>query len=222
MFLICDIILFQAPCWRPVLRNKNSSRFIFDMTDSNSVEYFVLNKDNKISLCLYRNVENVPELKQAVISGRVKAAILNAATILDTFQVLVSARKAVESKAQKKMTTRTIYSEILYNLSPSKNISDSLKKFGLSGDEKDVLMVALNDDGTLMKSIESLIDGSKTSLSELSSCSDASLIKKIYKLSEEDIKLGDLLNSVVTKIATKDIMWSEELLIFTLLDSFCI
>ena len=42
---------------------------------------------------------------------------------MDTFQILVAANKAVRSLAAKKMTTRSVYAETIFNLSPTKNVS---------------------------------------------------------------------------------------------------
>ena len=60
-------------------------------------------------------------------------------------QVLVSARKSLLACARGKMTTRSATTEILFNLSSSKNITDSLVKFGIGDDDKDLIAVIIAD-----------------------------------------------------------------------------
>ena len=60
------------------------------------------------------------------------------------------------AKLSPKMTTRSIYTEVLYNLGPTKNIGASLKTFGLTGQEKEILAVIL-DTSKSEESVVSLI-----------------------------------------------------------------
>ena len=43
--------------------------------------------------------------------------------VLDMFQVVVACSKAIRSQSSGKLTTKNVYSEIIYNLSPNKKVS---------------------------------------------------------------------------------------------------
>ena len=72
------------------------------------------------SIYLFRNVSNSSEIKSKVINGEIKAAVLNAALIPDILQIFVAANKASLSNYTNEKVTKTIYTEVLFNLSPTK------------------------------------------------------------------------------------------------------
>uniref|UniRef100_A0A1D1Z234 TP53RK-binding protein n=1 Tax=Anthurium amnicola TaxID=1678845 RepID=A0A1D1Z234_9ARAE len=88
----------------------------------------------RLSLALFADVTNSKELLQAMQEGRLKpeVALLNASLIPDVFPVLVAAHKAFLAKARESLTTRTLHSEVVYNYSGSKHITESLKRCGVS------------------------------------------------------------------------------------------
>ncbi|KAG8364264.1 hypothetical protein BUALT_Bualt19G0110100 [Buddleja alternifolia] len=73
-----------------------------------------------------------------------EVAFLNASLIPDVFPVLAAAYKAYISKSRDSLTTRTLHSELVYNYSGSKHISESLKRCGIS-DSTNYILVARFD-----------------------------------------------------------------------------
>ncbi|KAL4600865.1 hypothetical protein ACB092_11G230700 [Castanea dentata] len=61
-----------------------------------------------------------------------EVAFLNASLIPDVFPVLAAAHKTLVSKSRESLTTRTLHSELVYNYSGSKHITESLKRCGIS------------------------------------------------------------------------------------------
>ncbi|CAH2275838.1 EKC KEOPS complex subunit TPRKB [Pelobates cultripes] len=162
----------------------------------------------QIKLLLFRNIRNAAALKRKAMEGSIEGALLNPALILDALQIRVAANKAIHLHKLGKMKTRSLNAEIIFNLSPTNNISEAFKKFGLSDSNSDVL-VALTDDGrnTLnSQEIISHVDGQQVSLAELSQLTDITQVKKVYKITAQEEKIGSILDAVICRMSTKDVL----------------
>lgn len=150
---------------------------------------------------LYRNVTNVPELRQRVLKGKLQCCIIKPSLIIHPLQVIVAANKAVTAN---KLKTRTVYTEILFNLSVSKNITQSLQTFGISDNEKDILVVVIEKKEENLEDIFKDVQGEEVALEALSEISNMNLIKKVYKLNDIETEHIQAIDSIVSKIAAKD------------------
>jgi tRNA threonylcarbamoyladenosine modification (KEOPS) complex Cgi121 subunit len=158
-----------------------------------------------LSLFLLKDVQNAAEIKEMVLKGTLDCCIVKPCLILHPFQIVVASNKAVLSKMQDKMTTRTLSTEILYNLSLSRNITQSLIKFGVGESDKNMLVIIIEEsgeDGT--DSILSHFKGVVCSIEELPKFSDEVLIKKTYKVKDTELAVSSLTDSIVTRIVTRD------------------
>ncbi|KAK1790539.1 hypothetical protein P4O66_014424, partial [Electrophorus voltai] len=127
--------------------------------------------------------------------------------ILDTFQILIAANKAVHLQNIGKMKTRSLYSEIIFNLSPTNNISDAFKKFGISDNDNAVLIVLVHKKDNLNKEdILCKVKGEQIPADHISSLSDTAQIKKLYKVTPQEEKCGSVLDAIVCRMATKDVL----------------
>lgn len=164
--------------------------------------------DKIILLSLISNVKNISELKKNVINETLQCGIIKASLIVDTFQLVVAANKAVLSQSLGKMTTKSLYTEVLFNLSTSSNISQSLVKFGIDDFETNVIVIVIGDDSetihTSMVNAITEINGEHKDFSELTQFTNEKLVKKTYKISEVELTVSTLLDSIVSRIATKD------------------
>ena len=80
-----------------------------------------LNTTNELcSVYFFRNVKNSADIKSKLLNGEIEATILNAALIPDILQIFVAANIASLSNFHGKKCTKTIHTEVLYNLSPRK------------------------------------------------------------------------------------------------------
>ncbi|XP_046556826.1 EKC/KEOPS complex subunit TPRKB-like [Haliotis rubra] len=161
--------------------------------------------DATITMALFRDVTNAAELRQHVMKGEFEASLLKPAMIVDPFQVLVAANKAVHLQRSGKMMTRNVHTEILFSLSPSKNISDSFKKFGLGDSDTSALVVIINDNnGSTLTAVTDKVQGRLVDVTEVKELTDSNIVNKVYKLTEEELTISSPLDSITTRIAAKE------------------
>ena len=89
--------------------------------------------------------------------------------------------------------------QILFNLSSSSNITESLNKFGSADNDTEVLIVSVDDDLT---NISEQVTGDIVDISNLSKYADETALTKIHKL--KSCELSNLVGSLCTRISAKD------------------
>ncbi|XP_023147507.1 EKC/KEOPS complex subunit TPRKB [Amphiprion ocellaris] len=162
----------------------------------------------RVTQMLFKEVKNATELRQSAVDGQISGALINPTMLVDPLQVLVAANKAVHLQTIGKMKTRSLYSEIIFNLSPTNNISEAFKRFGISDGDESVMVVVVHkkDEVQLLSDITARVDGRQVPVEDVSSLSDPAKIKKLYKIAPQEEKCGNLLDAVVCRMATKDVM----------------
>lgn len=159
------------------------------------------------TLYLFTNIKNSDEILRKVINGELCCSVIKAALIADPFQVLVAANRAAINAKMNRLTTKSLYTEVLFNLSISKNISRSLMEFGITDSDKNILVVLIhkiNDDESMSKLVTDHIKGDNMSISRLSEFTDPELIRKTYKIDKDELAVSNLTNSIVSRISCKD------------------
>ncbi|KAF8662862.1 hypothetical protein HU200_055442 [Digitaria exilis] len=159
-----------------------------------------------VSLALYSNVSNSRELLDLMQSGKLEpeVAFLNASLVPDVFPVLAAAHKALLSKARESLTTRTLHSELVYNYSGSKHITESLKRCGISDDTTYILAARFDASDEEMKAVKKLISGTEIDLGELESRANQAQILKHYKIPPQELLISTLPDAIVCRIAARD------------------
>ncbi|XP_046386984.1 EKC/KEOPS complex subunit TPRKB-like [Ischnura elegans] len=158
-----------------------------------------------LQIALFQSVRNSKELRKLVMNGQIKCCLIKPSIILDPFQVAVAACKALLSEKDETMTTRNVFTEILYNLSNSKNISQSLSKFGISDDDENVLVVVIQRGKEVSpENVFQRVEGELLSIKQLETIRDIPSIMKVYGVRDEELKISSLLDSVVSRIAAKE------------------
>lgn len=174
-------------------------------------EFFTTDLDpdtgKQLTLCLFTEVQNSHELMQLVISGNLKCGLLRVPTIMDVFQVTVAANKAALNEKNGKLVTRTVYTEMLYSLSISKNITQSLQTFGSVENDAEILVALIDDPESRESQLENIVQavkGKQTSLSELKSYSKIDEIKMLYKIDDVELGVSSMIDSIASRISVRD------------------
>ncbi|XP_053607553.1 EKC/KEOPS complex subunit Tprkb-like [Plodia interpunctella] len=165
-----------------------------------------------LRIYLFTNVQNIDFIRDNIVKGVWKCSVIKASLIVDPLQVAVAANKAVLAEKHNSMITKTVFAEILYNLSLTKNISQSLSKFGIDKDNSLLFCFLITDpkNESEMNDIISQIDGKQCPVSDIPHYSSVKDIKSVYKLNYykcyKNLKTEDLLDEIVSKMVTKNFL----------------
>ncbi|KAB1200754.1 EKC/KEOPS complex subunit Tprkb [Morella rubra] len=161
---------------------------------------------NALYLALFTDVTNSKELLDSMQAGTLEpeVAFLNASLIPDVFPILAAAHKTLVAKSRESLTTRTLHSELVYNYSGSKHISESLKRCGISDTTTYILAARFNATLDEMKAVEKLISGKEVDLVELEGRANQAQIQKHYKISGLELGISSLADAITCRIAARD------------------
>ncbi|XP_031498827.1 uncharacterized protein LOC116263282 isoform X2 [Nymphaea colorata] len=133
-----------------------------------------------------------------------EVAFLDASMIPDAFPLLAAAQKTLIAKTRESLTTRTLHSELVYNYSGSKHITESLRRCGISDSSSYVLAARFNASPEEIKAIEDLVTGKEMNLDELEGRADKAKIQKHYKISGLELGISSLADAITCRIAVRD------------------
>ncbi|WCJ30057.1 EKC/KEOPS complex subunit CGI121 [Euphorbia peplus] len=141
-------------------------------------------KGDTISLTLFADITNSKELLNSMQAGALEpeVAFLNASLISDV----------------------TLHSELVYNYSGSKHITESLKRCGISESSTYILAARFNAPSDEMKAVEKLINGTEIDLEELEGRASKAQILKHYKISGPEAGISSLADAITCRIASRD------------------
>ncbi|TGZ48364.1 EKC/KEOPS complex subunit TPRKB [Temnothorax longispinosus] len=169
--------------------------------------------DQETGLCctlhLFADVANTSEIREKLVAGKLRCCVAKVALITDAFQAVVAANKAALSAKRNRLITRTVYTEILFYLSMSKNISRSLIEFGIGDGDRNILVILIHKPGEERAMLEEILEsvkGERIPISRLQEFTDVNLVKKTYKIDEDELRVTSLADAVVSRICCKEFM----------------
>ncbi|XP_043280787.1 EKC/KEOPS complex subunit TPRKB-like [Venturia canescens] len=157
-----------------------------------------------LSLYLYTNVCNTKEIRESLMSGKLSCCVIKASLVVDPFQVAIAANKAALREKRSKLTTKSIFTEILYAMSTSSKITDSLVKFGIHDNDKNIVVVMIhrpNEKEKLEEEVLKRINGDRIPISRLNEFTDEPKVKKLYNVEQDELAVSSLLDSVISRIS---------------------
>lgn len=161
---------------------------------------------DKLTALLFKDVANCAEIRQLVVTAKVEPefAFVNAATVPGLLPLRLAAHKALTYQARGRLLTKTLHAELVYNLSGSKHIGESLKRFGVSDDTCHLLVARFNAEPPDVDYVRGLVKGQEMPLADLGMVADRDLITKVFKVSEQELGIGGLEEAVASRIAARD------------------
>jgi EKC/KEOPS complex subunit CGI121/TPRKB len=156
----------------------------------------------EVVMGLFTGVTNTPQVLAHVQAYG--GCLINPSLALDERHVLVAINRALCAQRGDKLRTKSLYSEVLYSMSASKNIEDALKRFGTKPSDQSFIALTIDKNPEARDRFFSLISGQNVPLSQLKdSISDMDQIKQIFKTGTCD-SFPAIWDLVVSKIATKE------------------
>lgn len=175
------------------------------------METFNLQNGMYLGVSYFTNVKNIKLLKENVLSVfKDKSPVLIKKNfIVDPFQIVVATNNAYLSNKNSSMKTKSLATEILYNLSSSSKISESLNDIGANDQDEDMIVALVSTFPNVpeMKIFHEIcIEGNETELSKHTENIDENFIKSYYGINKIESNTSTLLDSIVSRIACKSII----------------
>ncbi|KAH6879654.1 kinase binding protein CGI-121-domain-containing protein [Coprinopsis sp. MPI-PUGE-AT-0042] len=174
---------------------------------------------------LFRNVENTAELRKRIINAAtltgaegdqereaVNFAFIDARLITSKLHLQTAIHQAILAYTQNALRTKYVHSEILFYLNPTNNITEAIRRYGISDTSTSMIVVRVGDaslpPSNVRELMKDVVIGDIVPFDELKDVTDWASVKKYHKLnSEPAIKnlKGNAEHSTVDKIVTSTV-----------------
>lgn len=149
---------------------------------------------------LFTNVTNAAQLRARLIQASliqgeagdvereaVNFAFVEARLISSILHLQTAVVHAILAQAQGSLRTKTVHSEILWALSPNNNITEAIRRFGISDETTALLAIRISspDLTDVEGRMRAVVSGDLSNLNELRQVTDWTNIRKYYKLNQD-------------------------------------
>ncbi|GMG39708.1 unnamed protein product [Ambrosiozyma monospora] len=99
----------------------------------------------KVFATVFTDVKNTDEIKSHLIKGdrQYDFAFINAENILSFEQLYSALYKALLDDTNDRKKSKTLHTELIFDLAPQKNIMECLNKFGISSHSSNLLVIKI-------------------------------------------------------------------------------
>lgn len=179
--------------------------------DFTTMKTYRLENEKYLGISYFTNVENIQSLKENVASifNDKSPILIRSCLIVDPFQIVVAVNNAFLASENNSMKTRSLATEVLFNLSSTNKISKSLADMGANDNDNEMIVALVSKFPNVPEMNifhEKCIKGCETDLSQHSVNINEDLIKTYYKISQIESETSSILDSIVTRIACKSIL----------------
>ena len=176
----------------------------------------------------YRGVNNAASIVELIASIDQRVVVIDLSFVVSSFHIQLAVYKALLNESQGRMKTKSIQSEVLYQLSSSTKISEAILQYSLKSVSTEICFIyvpspvstdAINkslSDDTVLTNIEFkkeigklAVDGTEIDSTEISSAiiltaEKSATIVKYFKITPLELEVSGLEESVSTRLAVKD------------------
>ncbi|KAJ3756524.1 kinase binding protein CGI-121-domain-containing protein [Lentinula raphanica] len=147
----------------------------------------------------------------------VNFSFIDASLITSRLHLETAIHQAIIAESQGSLRTKTVHSEILFGLNPTNNITEAIRRYGVSETSKALLVVRITDSSNPISNLETkmkeVVSGIAVPFEELSKVTDWEKIKKYHKLPNEVTEKADVAraralidNVAVSSVAMKSVV----------------
>jgi len=153
-----------------------------------------------VHIALYTDVTNASLLRARIIKAAtppgvegdrerdaVNFAFVDARLITSRLHLQTAIYQAILAESQGSLRTKTVHSEVLWVLNPSNNITEAIRRYGVSDTTTALFVVRITspDLTDIEAKMNAVVLGTLSSLSTLDKITDWSAIKKYHRLHTE-------------------------------------
>ncbi|KAJ4471994.1 kinase binding protein CGI-121-domain-containing protein [Lentinula aciculospora] len=190
------------------------------------METFQFNHNRVAYALLFSPVNDPGKIKQRIINaakakGRegdekreaVNFSFINASLVTSRLHLETAINQAILAESQGSLRTKTVHSEILFALNPTNNITEAIRRYGVSDTSKALLVVYVGDllasTSNVENKMEKVVDGTIVTFDKLAEVTDWDTLIKYHKVNvtEKDIRAQAFLDNVaISAVALKSVM----------------
>ncbi|KAG2035354.1 CGI-121-domain-containing protein [Suillus americanus] len=184
-----------------------------------------------VHVALFDDVTNAAAIRSRIVQAArnlsvdgntereaVNFAFIDARLISSPLHLQTAIYQALLSQAQGQLRTKTVHSEILWALNPTNNITEAIRRYGVSDESTTLIVVRVDVSNTpdLQRRMCDITQGRMVPFQALGQMTNWSIIKKHYKLDSEsalkevqgnlDRERSIIDNIVVSSVAMKNVM----------------
>lgn len=145
------------------------------------------------------------EVKE-MLKSDLKLTVVNPKYILNFDHLNHAVFKTLYFSSRQQMKTKSIYTELLFNLSPNKSITDALKTFGVEECDKAALFVIFGAPEKASDKISETVKGTLIRFREIGGVNCIFDIKKLYSVQNHVQEIDDIFRVIVTKMTARDVL----------------
>ncbi|KIK54357.1 hypothetical protein GYMLUDRAFT_177281 [Collybiopsis luxurians FD-317 M1] len=166
------------------------------------METFQFNHDHNVAYALlFSPVRDPGNIKQRIVAAAtmsgpegdeerdaVDFAFIEPTLVTSRLHLETAIHQAIIAESQGSLRTKTIHSEILFALNPTNNITEAIRRFGVSESSKSLLVVHITNASPSLEvesKMRKAVDGTVVPFSELNTLTDWDRVKKYHKLDKE-------------------------------------
>lgn len=147
-----------------------------------------------VHVALFTNVRNAAFLRAQLLAGnqRFEYAFIDASALISSTQLLAAVFRACSAltSSPSRLRTRNVHAEVVFCLSPTNNIAESFKRFGVGDETTSLVAVKVSHPeaemslGDVRKHLDEVVQGTCIDFNDanLEKSTDWAVVKKVYKL----------------------------------------